>query len=120
MDTSGAVKVAEKIHQALFRKKGGQGYSSLSMSIGVASYPTHGSSVKDLLAKAERSMISAKHHSEKKTVVWGEEIKDVEKFYKEEVLPEIIYSLAETVDIKDGYACEHSRLVAEQACLLKR
>lgn len=119
-DSSGALKVAERIHWAFFNKKGAQGYSSLNISIGVASYPTHGSSVKDLVAKAERSMISAKHHSEKKTVVWGEKIKDVEEFYKKEVLLEVIYSLAETVNIKDGYAGEHSRFVAEQASFLAK
>ncbi|MBC7188764.1 HD-GYP domain-containing protein [Candidatus Aerophobetes bacterium] len=66
-------------------------------------------------------MLFAKHHPAKKTFIWGEwEIEDAEKVYQEEVLPEVIYALAETVSMKNGYTAEHSRIVSEQATLLAK
>jgi len=117
-----AVKIAERVHQAFTRKEEVKNYPSLGISIGIASYPIHGKFIEDILAKADRSMIFAKHHPERKTFVWDEwKITDVEKIYKKEgVSPEVIYSLAKTVNMKNGYTGEHFRFVAEQALLLAK
>ncbi len=114
-------KIAKRIHEAFIRAGEAKDHPSLSISIGIASYPIHGSSIEDIIAKADRSMVFAKHHPEKKIFIWDEwKVTDVEKFYKEEVLPEVIYALAETVNIKNGYTGEHSRLVSQQASLLAK
>ncbi|MEA1963930.1 MAG: diguanylate cyclase [Candidatus Aerophobetes bacterium] len=111
-----AEKIAERIHQAFLRAKGAKNYSSLGISIGIASYPIHGNFIEDILAKADRSMIFAKHHPQKKTFIWDEwKVADTKELYKEEVLPEVIYALAETVNMKNGYTGGHSKLVSEMA-----
>ena len=60
-----AAKVAERIHRnlSLLAKEGGA-YPTLS--IGVVSYPEHGGSLEDILAKADSSMIFARYHPRKK------------------------------------------------------
>lgn len=116
-----AEKIAERIYKAFIRAKEVKDHPSLDISIGIASYPIHGKSIEDILSKADRSMIFAKHHPEKKIFIWDEwKIKDVKELYKEEVLPEIIYTIAETVNLKNGYTGEHSRLVSEQASFLAK
>ena len=116
-----AEKIAERIYKAFIRVKEVKDRPSLGISIGIASYPMHGKSIEDILSKADRSMIFAKHHPEKKIFIWDEwKITDVKELYKEEILPEIIYALAETVNMKNGYTGEHSRLVSEQASLLAK
>jgi len=118
---SEAEKIAQRIYQACGRAREPATHFLLSVSIGITSYPLHASSIEDLIEKANRSMLFAKHHPEKKTFIWGEwEIEDAGKVYEEEILPEVIYALAETVSMKDEYTGEHSRLVSEQATLLAR
>ena len=118
---SKAKKIAQRIHDACTRAQKSTTPFPLSVSIGITSYPLHASSIEDLIGKANRSMLFAKYHPEKKTFIWDEwEIEDAGKLYQEEVLPEVIYTLAETVNMKNGYTGEHSRLVAEQATLLAR
>lgn len=121
-DPSQAAQIAERIRQAcVIRVKEAKDYPSLSISIGIASYPIHGSFVKDILAKADRSMIFAKHHPEKGMFVWDEwKATDTKEIYKEEVLPEVIYALAETVNMKNGYTAGHSRVVSQQALLFAK
>ncbi len=113
-----AAKVAERIHRnlSLLAKEGGV-YPTLS--IGVVSYPEHGGSLEDILAKADSSMIFARYHPEKKTVIWAEwEKTDLKELYTQDVLPQIASALAQVVDQKDGYTTGHSRLVSEQAVLV--
>lgn len=113
-----AAKVAERIHEklSLVAKEGGT-YPTLS--IGVVSYPEHGDSLEDIIGKADISMVFAKYHTGKKTIVWGEwEKTDVEKLYTQDILPELVYALAHVVDEKDGYTTEHSRLLSQQATLI--
>jgi len=118
---SEAEKIAQRIHQACSRAREPATHFPLSVSIGITSYPQHASSIEDIIEKANRSMLFAKHHPEKKTFIWGEwEIENAGKVYEEEVLPEVIYALAETVSMKNGYTGEHCKLVSEQAALLAK
>jgi diguanylate cyclase (GGDEF)-like protein/putative nucleotidyltransferase with HDIG domain len=113
-----AVRVSERIHEKLSRvaKEGGT-YPTLS--VGVVSYPEHGDYLEDIIGKADISAVFAKYHIGKRTVVWGEwektEIKDV---YTQDILPEVVYALANVVDQKNGYTSEHSKLVSQQASLI--
>jgi len=48
------------------------------------------------------------------------EIENAREVYEEEILPEVIYALVETVSMKDGYTGEHCKLVSEQAALFAK
>jgi len=116
-DPALAVKVAKRIHKKLssLPKEGG---TYLTLSIGVVSYPEHANSLEDILSRADSSMLFAKYHPEKKTVIWAEWEKTDVKLYTRDILSEVAYALAQVVDEKDGYASEHSRLVSKQASLV--
>lgn len=113
-----AVNVAERIHEKLSRvaKEGGT-YPTLS--IGVVSYPEHGDYLEDIIGKADVSATFAKYHIGKRTVIWGEwENADVKDVYTQDILPEVVYALANFVDEKNGYTSEHSKRVSQQASLV--
>ena len=118
---SQAKRIAKRVHTAFIKTIEADTHALLlNLSIGIASYPVHGSSIEDILVKADRSMVFAKHSStEKKVYIWNQwKIKVNEpNFYEEDLLPEIVYALANTVNLKDGYTSEHSRRVSEQASL---
>lgn len=95
----------------------------LNLSIGIASYPIHSNTIEDILVKADRSMVFAKHSSMgKKVYIWNQWKAKVNEtnFYEEDLLPEIINALAKTVNLKDGYTSEHAMHVAEQASLFAK
>jgi diguanylate cyclase (GGDEF)-like protein len=123
-DPSQAERIAKRVHKAFIKTIEADTHALLlNLSIGIASYPIHGSSIEDILVKADRSMTFAKHSSiGKKVFIWNQwKIKVNEpNFYEEDLLPEIIYALANTVNLKDGYTSEHSRCVSEQASLFAK
>lgn len=123
-DPSQAERIAKRVHKAFIKTIEADTHALLlNLSIGIASYPIHGSSIEDILVKADRSMVFAKHSSTgKKVYIWNQwKIKVSEpNFYEEDLLPEIIYALANTVNLKDGYTSEHSRCVSEQASLFAK
>jgi len=123
-DPSQAKRIAKRVHKAFIKSIEADTHALLlNLSIGIASYPIHGSSVEDILVKADRSMTFAKHSStEKKVFIWDQwKTKANEpKIYEEDLLPEIINALAKTVNLKDGYTSEHAKRVSEQASLFAK
>jgi len=115
-----ATRVAERINYGL-KCAAKEGAPYLTLSIGVVCYPEHANSFEDILARADVSMIFAKHCPESKIISWGGwNIPDIKKLRIREVLPEVIYTLAETADEKNSYAPDHSRLVSRKAVVLAR
>jgi len=96
----------------------------VTMSIGLASFPEDACSIEDLISKADRAMLSAKHYPDKKIMSWkmlkgtGEEIPS--RISSKNIVQELAYALAEIVDRKDGYIFEHSRLVSEQSVIFAK
>jgi len=123
-NTSQSERIAKRVHKDFIKTIQADTHALLlNLSIGIASYPIHGSSIEDILIKADRSMVFAKHSSiGKKVYIWNQwKIKVNEpSFYEEDLLPEIINALAKTVNLKDGYTSEHAKRVAEQATLFAK
>jgi len=121
---SQAKRIAKRVHTDFIKTIEANTHALLlNLSIGIASYPIHGSSIEDILVKADRSMVFAKHSSiGKKVYIWNQWKLKVNEpnFYEEDLLPEIVYALANTVNLKDGYTSEHSKCVSEQASLFAK
>jgi len=118
IDSTPANKVAERIHKNLSLLPKQDGIHP-TLSIGLVTYPEHGKFIEDILSKADSSMTFAKHHPEKKTVVWGEwEKTDLKELYTQRILPQAAITLTQVVDEKNGYTSEHSKLVTKQATLI--
>ena len=119
-----AKRIAKRVHKAFIKTIETENHAILlNLSIGIASYPIHGNSIEDILVKADRSMVFAKHSSTaEKVFIWNQwKIKTNESnFQEEDLLPEIIYALTKTVNLKDGYTSDHSRRVSEQASLFAK
>jgi diguanylate cyclase (GGDEF)-like protein len=123
-DPAQAKRIAKRVNKAFIKSIEADTHALLlNLSIGIASYPVHGSSIEDILVKADRSMTFAKHSSTgKKVFIWDQwKIKANEaKYYEEDLLPEIINALAKAANLKDGYTSEHARLVSERASLFAK
>jgi len=119
-----AVKIAKRIHKTFLKTINAERCSlAINMCIGIATYPIHGSSIEDIIAKADQTTTFAKRGSTgKKIFVWNEwKVKsDISKFFEKDLIPEVIYALAEVVNIKNGYPSEHSKLVSERASRLAK
>ena len=123
-DSLTALKTSKRLLKAVQEAPGILDEASpfgVTMSIGLASFPEDARSIEDLISKADRAMLSAKHYPDKKIMSWkmlkgtGEEIPS--RISSKDIVRELAYALAEIVDRKDGYIFEHSRLVSEQSVI---
>ncbi|MCD6406412.1 diguanylate cyclase [Candidatus Aerophobetes bacterium] len=119
-DHSGAREVAKRI-LAEIKAQTTRGEFLPSLSIGVVCYPDDANSLEDIMVKADISAIFAKHCPEEKIITWGnwESIQE-KKFSSREIIPEVIYALAEVADEKNSYVSSHSKLLSQEAVSLAR
>jgi diguanylate cyclase (GGDEF)-like protein len=115
-------KVAERI-----RKTVETGANSLPMpitvSIGVANWPTDGVLKEEIVGKADAALYRAKQNGRNRTCISSELLKPGSTLIGSELESKptalsIIYALAATVDAKDSYTYGHSRKVSEYAVAL--
>lgn len=89
----------------------------LTVTIGIANYDINGSTLEELITKADKAVLQGKQSGRNKTITYREEmemgIEDVEVQEKiKDAFVSSIYALAATIDAKDHYTYGHSNNVA--------
>ena len=96
----------------------GPGGPSVTVSVGIAEFPAHGSDVDELLTRADAAMYSSKRGGRDRVAIFFEGIEleitpeRVEARARDDMLVSTVHALAAAVDAKDGYTHEHSGRVA--------
>lgn len=98
----------------------------LTVTVGVSSYPKDGTTLEDIVSKADRAMFHGKKIGRNKSVVFKEDV-SINKTLDEEANEKIrdahvasIYALAATIDAKDHYTYGHSSNVAAISAALAK
>jgi len=112
-----AAKVAERIRKTIESKTSSR-TMPITVSIGIASWPTDGVMKEEIIARADAALYRAKQAGRNRTCLSSELDKpETPKITAElETRPRalsIIYALAATVDAKDHYTYGHSRKVSD-------
>jgi diguanylate cyclase (GGDEF)-like protein len=112
-----AAKVAERIRKTIESKTSSH-TMPITVSIGIASWPTDGVMKEEIIARADAALYRAKQAGRNRTCLSSELDKpEAPKITAElETRPRalsIIYALAATVDAKDHYTYGHSRKVSD-------
>jgi diguanylate cyclase (GGDEF)-like protein len=112
-----AAKVAERIRKTIESKTSSR-TMPITISIGIASWPTDGVMKEEIIARADAALYRAKQAGRNRTCLSSELDKpETPKITAElETRPRalsIIYALAATVDAKDHYTYGHSRKVSD-------
>jgi diguanylate cyclase (GGDEF)-like protein len=112
-----AAKVAERIRKTIESKTSSR-TMPITVSIGIASWPTDGVMKEEIIARADAALYRAKQAGRNRTCLSS----DLDKPETPKVTAEletrpralsIIYALAATVDAKDHYTYGHSRKVSD-------
>ena len=117
--TDGAYLVAERVREKI-EQKVFSGRSSITASLGIATWPTDGVTKEQMLVSADKALYTAKGTGRNRTCVPFD--------YKKQGLVSVdaasetqriaismIFALAATVDAKDHYTYGHSRKVSQYA-----
>jgi diguanylate cyclase (GGDEF)-like protein/putative nucleotidyltransferase with HDIG domain len=117
--TEGAYLVAERIREKIEHKVFA-GRSSITASLGIATWPTDGINKEQIIISADKALYTAKGTGRNKTcapydfnrqaLVSEEDISETQR-----IAIGMIYALAATVDAKDHYTYGHSRKVSQYA-----
>ena len=74
-----ADRLRETVEQESFVGREKQPQGCITLSIGVASYPTHGSTAEEILDRADKALYFAKESGKNKTILYSESIEKPEK-----------------------------------------
>ncbi len=112
-----AAKVAERMRKTIESKTSSRAMP-ITVSIGIASWPTDGVMKEEIIARADAALYRAKQAGRNRTCLSSELDKpETSRISAElETRPRalsIIYALAATVDAKDHYTYGHSRKVSD-------
>lgn len=72
----GAERLREMVEHTAFAGGEKQPLGKITLSIGIASYPEHGTTTPDILAKADKAMYVAKKSGRNKTVIYSPELEE--------------------------------------------
>jgi two-component system, cell cycle response regulator len=94
----------------------------LTMSLGLATFPIHGSSVESLVAQADEALYAAKALGRDRTVLYSEELgENVEPLAsRSERHSASVVALAEVTDTRETGTANHSRSVGRYAAAIAR
>jgi len=97
----------------------------LTMSIGVASYPSHGHEPDRLMAAADQALYAAKELGRNRSVVFSAEVSLIAPSAEGNAYPErahlaTMLSLAEALDHRDAGTADHSQTVGRYSALIAR
>ncbi len=116
-----AFKVAERIRQQTFAKIV-IGSTPISISLGLASWPTDGVVANEILSSADVALYQAKHLGGNRSVCSpinlnpdNRNAMDFDKENQDSGALSIIFALAATVDVRDRYTHNHSKQVYDYA-----
>jgi diguanylate cyclase (GGDEF)-like protein/putative nucleotidyltransferase with HDIG domain len=114
-----AFKVAERIRKTI-EAKTSQRSMPITISAGVANWPTDGVMKEELVGRADAALYRAKKLGRNQTCISSDAVKAGSSIISTELEAQpkalsIIYALAATVDAKDSYTYGHSRKVSEYA-----
>jgi diguanylate cyclase (GGDEF)-like protein len=117
-DEHGAYVLADRL-----RREVREAFSStsLTVSLGIASYPKHGGTAEELMGGADRAIFAAKALGRDRTVIYNREIaanllgeQSRQAAVNEGHLAAVLV-LAETLDMRDAGTARHSQLVGRYA-----
>ena len=114
--------IREKIKNAIVLQEEKRG-QSVTISIGVASYPLNASNIEELIVKADKALYFSKQNGRNQCNMYNKEMDRIleskkEEAAKKELLIDSVYSLAKAIDVKDSYTGMHSEMVAKYTLLL--
>jgi len=117
-----AYKVAERIRKTV-ESKASLKAMPVTISVGVASWPSDGITKEELIDCADKALYRAKQTGRNRTCLSADIVKSGTPAIGEELEARrgalnIIYALAATVDAKDHYTYGHSKKVSEYAVVL--
>ena len=117
--TEGAFLVAERIREKIEQKLY-SGRSSITASLGIATWPTDGVTKEQILVSADKALYAAKgtgrnrtcapYDYKKQGIVSIDSVSETQR-----IAISMIFALAATVDAKDHYTYGHSRKVSQYA-----
>lgn len=118
-----AYKFAESINQNINASQTLQQYAPyfpITVSIGLASYPSNADNARDLVAKADKAMYFSKQKGRNQCTIYSSETdKMLEQGFadaiKQKMMINAVFSLASAIDAKDRYTSRHSELVTKYA-----
>lgn len=121
-----ALDIAERLRLSVISCEKIQRYADyfpITISIGIASYPDNGKSVKKIISRADLAMYYSKRNGRNQCNVYNENMKAMVSYtskdsVKKELLIDSVLTLAEAIDAKDDYTGKHSKLVTRYAMLL--
>ncbi|EYE88570.1 diguanylate cyclase [Fervidicella metallireducens AeB] len=121
-----ALVIAERLRLSVISCEKIQKYADyfpITISIGIASYPDNGKSVKNVISKADLAMYYSKRNGRNQCNVYNENMKAIVSYtskdsVKKELLIDSVLTLAEAIDAKDDYTGKHSKLVTRYSMLL--
>ena len=74
-----ALIIAEKIRKQVEALHFDNPAIRITISMGIAVFPTHGTAEKDLLSKVDQALYAAKNWGRNQTVVWEEDLESIKK-----------------------------------------
>jgi diguanylate cyclase (GGDEF)-like protein len=118
--TEAAFRVAERIRQQIYSRVK-MGFIPISVSLGLASWPSDGITPEDIIAAADAGLYQAKHSGGNCSKIASRNPAPLDSSLsnltedKDREISNTIFSLAATVDSKDQYDRNHSKRVKEYA-----
>jgi diguanylate cyclase (GGDEF)-like protein len=70
----GAERIRETVENAYFKGGRNQPLGKVTLSLGISSYPEHGTATKELLDKADKALYLAKNTGRNKSVIYSEDL----------------------------------------------
>ena len=94
----------------------------LTVSFGIASFPTHGSTAEALLSAADRALDAAKDLGRNRSVIFSEEIETLAEGSgaSRETHLATLLALAEALDLRDTGTADHSETVGRYSAMIAR
>lgn len=121
-----ALRTAEKMRIKINSTKLMQecsGYSPITISIGISSYPRDAVNIESLVDKADRAMYYSKRNGRNQCCVYSPDLeiaadKNTVELLKQEMLLNSVYTLVAAIDAKDSYTEKHSASVVKYSLAL--
>jgi diguanylate cyclase (GGDEF)-like protein len=71
-----ADRLREEVEKEPFEGRQQQPFGKITLSLGISSYPEHGSSVEELLDRADKALYSAKKSGRNRTILYSEDLEE--------------------------------------------